>query len=77
MGSTDHSASYDESECGEIHTELRSGSPVANSGLDRLDRQSEKLGTRTWHQVNRIEKQDVEVVEKFGGPCPLDHTERR
>jgi len=34
MGSTDHSASYDESECGEIHTELRSGSLVANSGLE-------------------------------------------
>jgi hypothetical protein len=41
-----------------------------------LDRQSEKLGTKIWNQVDRIEKQDVEVVEKFGGPCPLDHTEQ-
>ncbi len=34
-----------------------------------LDTQSEKVGTKTWHQVDITEKQDAEVVEKFGGPC--------
>jgi integrase len=34
-----------------------------------LDTQSKKLGTKGWHQVDRIEKQDAEVVEEFGGPC--------
>ena len=24
---------------------------------------------KSWHQVDITEKQDTEVVEKFGGPC--------
>ena len=34
-----------------------------------LDTQLEKVGTMSWHQVDIIEKEDSEVVEKFGGPC--------
>jgi hypothetical protein len=34
-----------------------------------LDAQLEKVGTMSWHQVDITEKEDVEVVEKFGGPC--------
>ena len=34
-----------------------------------LDPQSEKLGTKTWNQVDRIEKQDADVIEEFGGSC--------
>jgi hypothetical protein len=34
-----------------------------------LDTELEKVGTKTWHQVDRIEENDSEVVEEFGGPC--------
>ena len=34
-----------------------------------LDAQLEKVGTKTWHQVDIIEDEDAEVVEEFGGPC--------
>jgi integrase-like protein len=34
-----------------------------------LDSVLPKLGTKTWHQVDRIAKDSAEVVEKFGGPC--------
>ena len=34
-----------------------------------LDTQLEKLGTKTWHQVNIIERMDSEAIEEFGGPC--------
>ena len=34
-----------------------------------LDTQLEKVGTMSWHQVDITEKEDSEVVEKFGGPC--------
>jgi hypothetical protein len=34
-----------------------------------LDTQSENVGTKTWHQVDGIEKKDSEVVEKCDGPC--------
>jgi len=37
--------------------------------VNMLDTQIEKVGTKTWHQVDIIEKQNAEVVEKFGGPC--------
>ena len=37
--------------------------------VDLLDSQMEKLGTRTWHQVDIIEGENAEVVGKFGGPC--------
>ena len=34
-----------------------------------LDTQLEKVGTKTWHQVYIIEKQDAEVIGKYGGSC--------
>ena len=34
-----------------------------------LDTQLEKVGTMSWHQVDITEKEESEVVEKFGGPC--------
>jgi Phage integrase family len=34
-----------------------------------LDNQTEKLGTKGWHQVDIIEGKDAEVVEEIGGPC--------
>ena len=37
--------------------------------MNLLDTQFEKLGTRTWHQVDIIEKESAEVIESFGGPC--------
>ena len=37
--------------------------------VDVLDTSLEKLGTNPWHQVDIIEKDSAEVVEKFGGPC--------
>ena len=37
--------------------------------VNKLDNQTEKLGTKGWHQVDIIEGRDAEVVEKFGGPC--------
>ncbi len=37
--------------------------------VNELDTQLEKVGTMSWHQVGITEKEDVEVVEKFGGPC--------
>jgi len=33
-----------------------------------FDSQLEKTGTKSWHQVDIIEKQKSEVVEEFGGP---------
>ena len=29
----------------------------------------EKVGTKTWHQVDIIEQEGAEVLETFGGPC--------
>ena len=37
--------------------------------VDVLDTSLEKVGTTSWHQVDIIEKDETEVVEKFGGPC--------
>jgi integrase len=37
--------------------------------VDTLDQESEKVGTKGWHQVDVIEEKDSEVVEEFGGPC--------
>jgi len=37
--------------------------------VDLLDTQLENIGTRSWHQVDKIEEKDAEVVKKFGGPC--------
>ena len=37
--------------------------------MDLLDTQLENIGTRSWHQVDKIEGKDAEVVKKFGGPC--------
>ena len=37
--------------------------------VNLLDAPLEKVGTKSWHQVDIIEKQDAEVVEEFGGPC--------
>ena len=37
--------------------------------MDLLDTQLETIGTRSWHQVDKIEEKDAEVVKKFGGPC--------
>ena len=34
-----------------------------------LDRPLEKVGTKTWHQVDIIEEEGAEVLETFGGPC--------
>ena len=34
-----------------------------------LDTPLEKVGTKTWHQVDIIEEEGAEVVETFGGPC--------
>ena len=34
-----------------------------------FDTQLEKVGTKGWHRVDIIEKQESEVVEEFGGPC--------
>ena len=51
--------------------------------VNLLDAPLEKVGTKSWHQVDIIEKQDAEVVEEFGGPCrgrtygPLIKSDRR
>jgi integrase len=37
--------------------------------VDALDHDSEKVGTKSWHQVDITETQDSQVVGKFGGPC--------
>ena len=37
--------------------------------MNVLDTRLEKVGTMSWHQVDITEKEDSEVVEKFGGPC--------
>ena len=37
--------------------------------VNLLDTQLEKVGTKTWHQVDIIGEKDAEVVEEFGGPC--------
>ncbi len=37
--------------------------------MNELDSQVEKVGTKTWHQVDISEEKDSEVVEKIGGPC--------
>ena len=37
--------------------------------MDLLDTQLENIGTRSWHQVDKIEEEDAEVVKKYGGPC--------
>ena len=37
--------------------------------MNVLDTQLEKVGTMSWHHVDITQKEDVEVVEKFGGPC--------
>jgi len=37
--------------------------------VDLLDTQLENIGTRSWHQVDKIEEKDAEVVKKFCGPC--------
>ena len=37
--------------------------------VDLLDRSLEKVGTKPWHQVDITEKEETEVIEKFGGPC--------
>ncbi len=37
--------------------------------VNELDSQVEKVGTKTWHQVDISEENDSEVVEKVGGPC--------
>jgi hypothetical protein len=37
--------------------------------VDLLDTQLENIGTRSWHQVDKIEEKDAEVVKKYGGPC--------
>jgi len=37
--------------------------------VDLLDTQLEKLGTKTWHQVDIIQEDEAKVVEEFGGPC--------
>ena len=37
--------------------------------VNLLDTPLEKVGTKSWHQVDITHKEDVEVVEKFGGPC--------
>ena len=37
--------------------------------VNLLDTPLEKVDTKTWHQVDRTEKEDSEVVEEFGGPC--------
>ena len=34
-----------------------------------LDTPLEKVGTKTWHQVDIIEEEGAEVLETFGGPC--------
>ena len=34
-----------------------------------LDKPLEKVGTKTWHQVDIIEEEGAEVLETFGGPC--------
>ena len=34
-----------------------------------LDAPLEKVGTKTWHQVDIIEEEGAEVLETFGGPC--------
>ena len=34
-----------------------------------MDSIPKKLGTKSGHQVDIIEKEDTEVIEKFGGPC--------
>ena len=34
-----------------------------------LDTQLEKVGTKSWHQVDIIEEEGAEVLETFGGPC--------
>jgi hypothetical protein len=35
--------------------------------VNLLDTRLEKVGTTSWHQVDLTEKQDAEVIEKFGG----------
>jgi hypothetical protein len=49
---------------------MRSGFPTGNSGfVNVLDIRLEKVGTMSCHQVDITENENVEVVEKFGGPC--------
>ncbi len=37
--------------------------------VDALDNDSEKVGTKSWHQSEEMGEKDSEVVGKFGGPC--------
>ena|SRR6185295_2637415 len=71
MGSTNHSASFDESECGEIHTEVRSGSPVANGGLYTCRTRNRKNvsprpGTKLTESRSRIRKSLRGLVGRVG-----------